>query len=52
MRQSTGIQAPRTEYPPVEDTPRLNELYELYERSLPLFDEMRAHKLEPAEPVA
>ena len=44
LRQSTGITAPRTEYPPLEDSPRLAEMYE---RSLPLYDAMAAHMLDP-----
>ena len=47
LRQSTGFYKPPTEYPPLEDTPRL---YELYQRSLPLFEDMLAHKLAPAAP--
>ena len=45
LRQSTGFHKPPTEYPPLEDTPRLQELYE---RSLPLYADMLAHKLGPA----
>ena len=45
LRQSTGIAPPRTEYPPLADTPRL---VEMYERSLPLYDALAAHKLQPA----
>ena len=44
LRQSSGIMTPRTEYPPLEDSPRLAEMYE---RSLPLYDAMAAHKLSP-----
>ena len=47
LRQSTGIQPPRTEYPPLEAIPRL---YELYERCLPLYHAMAAHKLPPTMP--
>ena len=42
LRDSTGISAPRTEYPPLEDDPRL---VELYERSLPHYEELMAHRL-------
>ena len=45
LRQSTGIAPPRTEYPPLADTPRL---FEMYERSLPLYEALAAHKLSPA----
>ena len=45
LRQSTGIQAQQTSYPPLEDSPRLVEMYEW---SLPLYDAMAAHKLRPA----
>ena len=44
LRASTGIQAPTTIYPPLEDTPRL---FEMYERALPLFDDMNRHALTP-----
>ena len=42
LRQSTGIQKPKTVYPPLEDDPRL---VELYEEARPLYDELLAHKL-------
>ena len=45
LRQSTGIRAPSTSYPPLEGTPRL---LELYKRSQPLYEDMVAHKLTPA----
>lgn len=47
LRHSTGIAAPQTSYPPLDDTPRLAEMYE---RSLPLYEAMAAHKLLPAGP--
>ena len=42
LRESTGIQAPTTSYPPLDETPRLHELYE---RSLPLFEELYDHRV-------
>lgn len=42
LRQSTGIQKPKTTYPPLEDDPRL---VELYEEALPLYEEMLTHAL-------
>lgn len=42
LRRSTGIQKPSTVYPPLEDDPRL---VELYEEALPLYEELVAHKL-------
>ena len=47
LRESTGIQKPTTTYPPLEDSPRL---YELYERAVPLFDEMRQYCFRPTPP--
>jgi hypothetical protein len=44
LRQSTGIVKPKTDYAPLEDTPRL---LEFYERSLPFFDELLAHRFDP-----
>jgi len=44
LRASTGIQKPTTEYPPLEDTPRL---FEIYERCLPLFAELEQHAIKP-----
>ena len=46
LRQSTGITRPTTEYPPLEDDPRL---LELHERSLPHYEALLAHALAPAE---
>lgn len=43
LRQSTGIQRPTTEYPPIEDDARLMELYE---EALPLYEAMLRHKLD------
>ena len=40
----SGIAAPTTTYPPLEENPRL---LELYERCVPLFDELLAHKFKP-----
>ncbi|WP_419908348.1 sulfotransferase family protein [Candidatus Poriferisodalis sp.] len=45
LRQSSGITTPRTEYPPLDDSPRLAEMYE---RSLPLYHAMAAHRFRPA----
>ncbi len=42
LRQSTGIQKPKTSYRPLSETPRLHELYE---RALPLFTDMAAHAI-------
>ncbi len=42
LRESTGIQKPRTTYPPLEETPRL---VELYEEALPLYEDLLAHAL-------
>ena len=44
LRASTGIVAPTTDYPPLEDTPRL---LEFHERATPLFDELYSHRLRP-----
>ena len=44
LRHSSGITTPRTEYPPLEDSPRLHEMYE---RSLPLYSAIAAHRLRP-----
>ena len=38
----TGIQKPTTTYPPLEETPRL---VELYEEALPLYEDLLAHAL-------
>jgi hypothetical protein len=48
LRNSTGIQKPKTTYPPLEDNPGL---LEFYERSLPYFEDLHRHKLTPI-PVA
>ena len=45
LRQSTGFGRPKTDYPPLEDSERL---VDLYERSLPLFEDLLAHRLVPA----
>lgn len=42
LRQSTGIKPQKTNYPPLEDDPRL---LELYERSLPHYEHLLAHKI-------
>ncbi len=47
LRASTGIEKPRTEYPPLEDTPRL---FELAERARPLFDDLAQYALVPTDP--
>ncbi len=44
LRESTGIQKPKSTYPPLEDSPRL---YELYERAVPLFDDLHRHSFKP-----
>ncbi|MFT7474226.1 MAG: hypothetical protein ACI81L_001151, partial [Verrucomicrobiales bacterium] len=44
LRESTGIQKPTTTYPPLEDNQRL---FELYERAIPLFDDLRQFALPP-----
>ncbi|NNE96799.1 MAG: sulfotransferase family protein [Acidimicrobiales bacterium] len=44
LRESTGIQKPKTTYPPLEDNPRL---FELYERALPLYDDMHQFAFAP-----
>ena len=44
LRASTGIERPKTEYAPLEDNPRL---YEFYERSMPLFNDLYEHRLTP-----
>jgi len=46
LRASTGIHKPTTEYPPLEDTPRL---FEIYERSLPLFNELEHYAITPLD---
>ncbi|WP_419944960.1 sulfotransferase family protein [Candidatus Poriferisodalis sp.] len=47
LRQSTGIAAQQTSYPPLEDSPRL---VEMYKRSLPLYEALAAHRLGAAPP--
>jgi len=42
LRASTGIAAPTTTYPPLEDDPRL---LDLYQRSLPHYEALLAHRL-------
>lgn len=44
LRSSTGIRRSTTTYPPLRDTPRLHELYE---RALPLYEELVSHALDP-----
>ena len=44
LRESTGIQRPKTEYPPLEDNQRL---FEMYERALPLFNDLYEHRFQP-----
>ncbi|NNC78960.1 MAG: hypothetical protein HKN94_02295, partial [Acidimicrobiales bacterium] len=44
LRQSTGIVKPKTDYAPLEDSPRL---LEFYERSLPFFNDLLAHTFDP-----
>ena len=46
LRESTGIVKPKTDYPPLEETPRL---FELYERSVPFFEDLYAHRFAPSE---
>ena len=45
LRASTGIQKPTTEYPSLDDNPRLHEIYE---RCVPLFDELKQHAFTPS----
>ena len=49
LRQSTGIKPQKTNYPPLEDDPRLMDLYE---RSLPHYEHLLAHKLDIDEEFA
>ena len=42
---STGIAKPTTEYAPLTENPRLHEMYE---RALPLFDDLRQYAFAPA----
>lgn len=42
LRESKGIEAPKTTYPPIEDNP---QLMELYHRCLPHYQELLAHRL-------
>jgi len=44
LRESTGITKPTTTYPPLEENQRL---FELYERAVPLFEDLRQHALTP-----
>jgi hypothetical protein len=44
LRASSGISKPTTTYPPLEEDQRL---LEMYERSVPLFDDLLAHKFNP-----
>ncbi len=44
LRSSTGIAPPTTDYPSLESDPRL---LEIYERCVPLFDDMRQHAFAP-----
>ncbi len=46
LRESTGIQKPKTEYAPLEENQRL---FEFYERSLPFFNDLLAHKFDPIQ---
>ena len=46
LRESTGIQKPTTTYPPLEEDPRL---FELYERAIPLFDDLKQYAFAPSE---
>lgn len=46
LRASTGIQRPKTAYPPLDDTPRLAELAE---RARPLYKELSTYALELPE---
>ena len=42
LRQSTGIKPQKTSYPPLEENPRLMDLYA---RALPYYQQLLAHKL-------
>lgn len=44
LRESTGIQRPKTNYPALEENQRL---FELYERALPLFENLRQYAFAP-----
>jgi hypothetical protein len=44
LRHSTGISRPTTEYPPLEDDPRL---LDLYGRSLPHYESLMVHRTAP-----
>jgi len=44
LRASTGIKAPKTDYPPLTENPRLHEMYE---RALPLFEDLRKYAFTP-----
>lgn len=44
LRASSGISKPTTTYPPLEENHRL---LEMYERSLPLFEDLLAHTFDP-----
>lgn len=46
LRESTGIQKPKTTYPPLEENPRL---FELYERSLPFFEDLYQYRFAPSD---
>ncbi len=46
LRQSTGIKPQKTSYPALEDDPRLMDLYE---RALPCYEHLLAHKLDIAD---
>lgn len=48
LRQSTGIQQPKTDYPPLDDDPRL---FEIYQQCVPLFHELYRHKLDPISDI-
>ncbi len=43
LRQSSGIKPQKTSYPPLEDDPRLMDLYE---RALPYYEHLLQHKLD------
>lgn len=44
LRESTGITKPTTTYPPLEENPRL---FELYEQSLPFFEDLFSYRFLP-----
>lgn len=46
LRESNGIHQPTTTYAPIEENQRL---FELYQRAVPLFEDLRRHCFSPAD---